>query len=98
MKVETDNNGKELALVIPTKGEFDAWVDKHEFTSLNNLMDGYAVVHANHDRVRDDAVEDPEGLISDAINTAENEIEDAIFNLFVCAFRGFAAHQEGGAK
>ena len=94
--VETDNNGKELALVIPTKEEFDAWVDKQGFTSLTNIMDGYAVVHATHGRVRADAVEDPEALILDAINTAEDEIEKDLFNLFVCAFKAFAAQQSAG--
>ena len=97
MKVETDNNGKALSLVVPTKEEFDAWVDKHKFTTLTRLMDGYAVVHATHDRARDNVFEDHEGLIQDAIVSAENEIEADVFNLFVCAFKDFAT-MKGGAK
>ena len=86
---------KARPLVVPTKEQFDEWVEKNGFTALDELLDGYAIVHAARKQVREE-IEDNEGLVNGAIYTAENEIEDDIFSLFVCAFKDFA--EKGGAK
>ena len=88
---------KELKLVVPTKEEFDLWIMKNGFTSLCDILRGYAIVYSAHEHVDDNAIEDPEHLIHDAINIAEEEIEKDLFNLFVCALKDFA-EKEGGAK
>ena len=97
MKVETDDKGKVLPLVVPTKEEFDAWIHKREFTTIRDLLDGYAAIHDTYRRVKDDCIEDPEGLVCQAIFQAEFEIQEDIYNLFVCAFKDFAK-VKGGAK
>ena len=97
MKVETDDKGKVLPLVVPTKEEFDAWIQKRGFTTIGDLLDGYAAIHDTHRRVKDDCIEDIEGLIFEAIIQAESEIQADIYNLFFCAFKDFAK-AKGGAK
>lgn len=97
MKVEMDYNGKVLPLVVPTKEEFEAWIHKREFTTIGDLLDGYAAIHDTHRRVKDDCIEDPECLVCQAIVQAELEIQTDIYNLFVCAFKDFAK-AKGGAK
>lgn len=97
MKVETDDKGKVLPLVVPTKEELDEWICKREFTTIRDLLDGYAAIHDTHRRVKDDCIEDTEGLICEAIIQAELEINADIYNLFVCAFKDFA-RAKGGAK
>lgn len=97
MKVETDDKGKVLPLVVPTKEEFNEWICKREFTTISDLLDGYAAIHDTHRRVKDDCIEDTEGLICEAIIQAELEIKADIYNLFVCAFKDFA-RAKGGAK
>lgn len=97
MKVETDDKGKVLPLVVPTKEELDEWIRKREFTTIRDLLDGYAAIHDTHRRVNDDGIEDPEGLVCQAIVQAELEIQADIYDLFVCAFKDFAK-AKGGAK
>ena len=96
MKIEKDAKGNKLPLVVPTKEEFDAWVAEKEFTTLEELLKGYAIIDGAHQRATKELT-DPEMHVALAIVSALDEIEKDIYNLIVCAFRDFA-EEKGGAK
>ena len=93
---ETDGKVDDVTSAFPTREEFYSWTQARGETTLRCLLNGYAAIHATRQRVMNDGVIDPEGIIEGVIWRAEDEIEDDIILLFREAFQHFCVEKKKG--